>query len=352
MKQKLWTLLLLCAPVIIAAAQQPQVSNTNFTSEAVGAGLSAAVDRFLHSNEPRWVGYEVPALPRTHISPCSNWAESGDGCCGEYFLEGTTDDISTSDRDNSSPANLYVLMRFDHGTITKIRPIMAGCHLNAGGIPFTWLTGVKPEESAAFLGQMATNSAGNSSTRLTNEALTALGLHATPAATQILGDLTSSKQDIKVREKAAFWLGTGRGHDGFAILQRLAREETDVRFREKLTFDLSLNSDPEAVDELIRMAKSDTEPKVRSQALFWLAQKAGKKAIATLSSAAADDPELEVKRKAVFALSRLPKDDSIPKLIQVAQTNSNPRIRKEAIFWLGQSNDPRALQYLEDILKH
>jgi HEAT repeat protein len=58
-----------------------------------------------------------------------------------------------------------------------------------------------------------------------------------------------------------------------------------------------------------------------------------------------------VKKKAVFALSQLPKDESVPQLIHVADTNRNPVVRKEAIFWLGQSQDSRALAYLEEVLK-
>jgi hypothetical protein len=34
----------------------------------------------------------------------------------------------------------------------------------------------------------------------------------------------------------------------------------------------------------------------------------------------------------------------------VAQTNRNPEVRKQAMFWLGQSNDPRALQFFEKVL--
>jgi HEAT repeat protein len=60
---------------------------------------------------------------------------------------------------------------------------------------------------------------------------------------------------------------------------------------------------------------------------------------------------MQVKKKAVFALSQLPQDEGIPQLMHVADSNSNPAIRKEAIFWLGQSKDPRALEYLEAILK-
>jgi len=37
-------------------------------------------------------------------------------------------------------------------------------------------------------------------------------------------------------------------------------------------------------------------------------------------------------------------------LIQVARTNKNPEVRKQAMFWLGQSKDPRAVKFFEDIL--
>jgi len=42
---------------------------------------------------------------------------------------------------------------------------------------------------------------------------------------------------------------------------------------------------------------------------------------------------------------------SIPQLLRVADTNSNLTVRKEAFFWLGRSQDPQALAYLEQALK-
>ena len=62
------------------------------------------------------------------------------------------------------------------------------------------------------------------------------------------------------------------------------------------------------------------------------------------------DPEIEVKKKAVFALSQLPADEGVPKLIEVARTHRNPEVRKQAFFWLGQSHDPRAVTFFEDVL--
>ena len=64
-----------------------------------------------------------------------------------------------------------------------------------------------------------------------------------------------------------------------------------------------------------------------------------------------DDPETEVKKRAVFALSQLPHDEGVPLLIDTARKNRNPAVRKQAMFWLGQSNDPRALAFFEDVLK-
>jgi len=72
----------------------------------------------------------------------------------------------------------------------------------------------------------------------------------------------------------------------------------------------------------------------------------------TAASAGAieNDPETEVKVRAVFALSQLPKDESVPLLIGLARANKNPQVRKQAMFWLGQSKDPRALAFFEDVL--
>jgi hypothetical protein len=46
----------------------------------------------------------------------------------------------------------------------------------------------------------------------------------------------------------------------------------------------------------------------------------------------------------------LPKEEGVPLLIDVARKNRNPVVRKQAMFWLGQSNDPRALQFFEEVL--
>jgi len=355
---KHFALALILSASAIAAAQQPKVVNTQFNTESAGSGLSATVARLQRSGQPLWLGYEVPALPRTNFSSCSDFEgalQSEDGCCGEYQLESTRDgftrdSMSTSDR-KPSPANMYVLLRLDHGAIIKVRPANAGCRLNAGGLPFTWLTLVQPDDSVAFLAKLAARPEDSQDKRATEDTLVTLAMHASPAATAALASLAEPSNPPRLREKSAFWLGAQRGHEGFQVLQELVTKEQDPELREKLAFDLSIDSDSAAIDELLKMAHSDASPQVRGQAIFWLAQKAGKKASASISAAIENDSDMQVKKKAVFALSQLPKDEGIPQLMHVADSNSNPAIRKEAIFWLGQSKDPRALEYLEAILK-
>jgi HEAT repeats len=113
---------------------------------------------------------------------------------------------------------------------------------------------------------------------------------------------------------------------------------------------LAQHAGPEALDTLVKLARSAESTHVRGQSLFWLAQRAGQKAVGTITEALERDPETDVKRRAVFALSQLPKDEGVPLLINVARTNANPVVRKQAIFWLGQSKDPRALKFFEEIL--
>jgi HEAT repeat protein len=103
---------------------------------------------------------------------------------------------------------------------------------------------------------------------------------------------------------------------------------------------------------LIKIARSPDLPRsTRTQAVFWVGQAAGEAATANLKSLVLDNEvDREVREQAVFALSQRPREEGIPALIAVARTNKDPEIRKKALFWLGQSNDPRALDLFEELL--
>jgi HEAT repeat protein len=348
MRQDWFVAAVLGVSLMAVGQTTPKVLNAQFHSEPAGAGLSATVDRFQHSGGPQWLGYEVAAVPRTRFSVCSGDAQGSvdDGCCGVYRLEDSDNTFRSSD--DGSPAvetSVDVLVRIDQGAVDKIRFIGTGCRLDAGGLPFTWLSEVKADDSVAWLSTLVKED----NKRLADQALAAIAMHEAGKATAELVGFASSSNPLWLREKAGFWLGAGRGHDGLLALEKLA-SDSDPEFRKKLTFDFSVNRDPAAVDDLIRMAKSDTDTRVREQAIFWVGQKASRKAVELLKDMVVNDPEETVKKKAVFAISQLPKDEAVPELLHVAQTNPDPAVRKDAIFWLGQTHDPRALAYFEQIL--
>ena len=138
--------------------------------------------------------------------------------------------------------------------------------------------------------------------------------------------------------------------DSIALLASFLTDSASNRLADGALTALAMHRDNAALERLLTIAREGGTTHVRGQALFWLSQRAGEKAVGAITAANADDPETEVKRRAVFALSQLPKDEGVPRLIEVARTNSNPAVRKQAMFWLGQSRDPRAVRFFEEIL--
>jgi hypothetical protein len=339
----------------------PGLQNAKVATRAVAAGgLAAEVKTLAASLGPFWIGYSQPVIEGRHRMCCfgslSQSSKRGKDrfCCGGCALER---DTSYTIGDDKRPVQLegspglVVLLRADRGRIGKVRALDDECGLDAGGLPFFWLTGVRPEESVALLGSIVRQMDDeNRREDAVGSALAAVALTAHPSADALLEGLLARGQPRELRKKAAFWTGNSRGQRGFEILRAIVPNDPDRGFRREGTFALSQSPVGEALDLLIAMAHNDPDGEVRGQALFWLAQKAGDRAVETIENAIRDDPEEDVKKKAVFALSQLPNGEAVSQLIRVARTNRNPEVRKQAVFWLGQTRDPRALAFIEEIL--
>ena len=348
----------------VAAGQPARLNNARVEqrSASAGGGLEKAVRETERRGSPLWIGYAVPALDgRRHMCCYSSMRHLDTGCVGRCRLEQEDRESSFVSLDRlrdcmprDGGSEMYVLMRAASGALERIRAFSADCELDAGGLPFVWITGVDPAESIALLERFATEPDMQKKKwkRSGEPALSVIAAHGHPSADAALERFTAPPHSEELRKQAAFWLGNSRGRRGYEILRRLTREEKDDDVRSHLTFALSQSDVPEALPTLIGMAKSDPSAEVRGQALFWLAQKAGEKAAAAIDDALEDDPDTEVKRKAVFALTQLPRDEGIPHLIRVAREHRNPEVRKQAIFWLGQSKDPRAFEFIRQVLEN
>jgi HEAT repeat protein len=328
---------------LAAIAQQPPISNANFQNASGAAGLEPAVRAAIARQPgPAWIGYAVAKISGDSQSCC--WNDGGRGCGLEGNRNANVQVARTGPVQLEGPAHVAILLRAEAGKVGKIRTFTVDCPLDAGGLPFYWLSNVKPADSVAMLLRQATEEA-------TDSAVHAVAMHAAPEAAAALDKLASNSPSEKVRKSAIFWLATSRGKQGYQSVARLSREDPSDKVREHAVFALTQSPEPEAMAAVIRVAKEDKVPHVRGQALFWLAQRASKQqASGAINEALEKDPDTEVKKKAVFALTQMPKDEGVPMLIQVARSNSNAAVRKQAMFWLGQSKDARALKFFEDVL--
>ena len=151
--------------------------------------------------------------------------------------------------------------------------------------------------------------------------------------------------------KAVHWFTNVSVNDSVDYMKTFMAPSQTRKFHDSAVTVLALTEGERPLNELLSIARDGASASVKGNALFWLAQRAGAKAVGTITAAIENDPDTEVKKKAVFALSQLPKDEGVPLLIQQARSNKNPMVRKQAMFWLGQSKDPRALKFFEEILR-
>ena len=363
--------LLLVSALTVSAqtAGAPQVTNAQMETRAVSGTLENTMRGITSSQTTAaWFGYAVPMIApgdgRRIMMCCGNWSSDyGVQNCGPCVLESSRGvNMNETDRPAVSngpvklegPTTMYVLLRVADHKIGRVATYTEDCQIDAGGLHFTWLTGVNPAESVALLAGIVgeTNYTAREGREPGDNAIRAIAMHGDPSADRVLTSFVALDKPEGLRSKTSFWLGNSRGRAGFEVLKRMAKTDPSPAVRDQVTFALSQSREKEAVDEMVRMAKEDESAHVRGQALFWLAQKAGDRSIGAISNAIDNDPDTEVKKKAVFALSQLPKDEGVPLMINVARDNKNPAVRKQAMFWLGQSKDPRALAFFEQILTH
>jgi hypothetical protein len=342
---------------------QPPIGNARIETRSAAQGLEGEVQRVAASGTTAWVGYSVPMVPGNRLMCCGGCGQNGrqgaSGCCrlddgnGVTMTDGS--ELTGSRITIEPPTEFFVVARFESGAVTRLRTFTPDCEVDGGGATVIWFEHVRAADSVSWLSSLVLSGQApeRGTPSVSKQALIATALHRDPAADRALERFVAPNQPEWLRSDTAFWLGSVRGEPGARLLSRMIAPgsgDPSDKVRDKVVFGLSVSKQPIALTTLMGAARTDPSARVRGQALFWLAQRAGREAVGTISDAIDRDPDTEVKKKAVFALSQLPKDDGIPKLIEVARTNKNPQVRKQAMFWLGQSKDPRAITFFEEVL--
>jgi HEAT repeat protein len=244
-----------------------------------------------------------------------------------------------------------------------------------------WLSGVAPPEAAGPLTEIARN---EKETRTLREGvIMTLGQLRDGAGVPPLIEMTKRDDDSHwLRERAIFWLGNADDDRARATVRAIASSDTVARdLRDRAIFALGFLDqrggngpflrtlygrldDKQLKDKIIQavaqLDDSDDERwlldrvldpneavDLRKQALFWR----GQHNESPLGDLIALYPRLdsrELRDHYVFVLSQRHESAAVDKLIDLAKNDGDREIRAKATFWLGQSQDPRAMRFLEE----
>lgn len=197
--------------------------------------------------------------------------------------------------------------------------------------------------------------------------------------------IARSSPDRKLREKGIFWLSQAddvgarrtlrqmassndipeeeRGHVIFALGHHDQTDEDGVFLRslyggtsealKKKIIQSVAQGEKQAADGgrwLLTLAANESETiELRKDALFWAGQ-SDQTSVEDLIQAYGHATEPQLKEHHVFVLSQRDERQAIDKLMDIARNDDDPEIRKKALFWLGQTDDPRVAQFLQQLI--
>jgi hypothetical protein len=356
-----------------AAAQAPQPNISNGKVEVrTGTGIDREITAVSapNSTEAVWLAWRAPMVPGDR-DLCGSWYVDRWGAfrgemLGDQSIQVIGDAVTsvTPKPQFATPTgpvpleggtSLLVLVRAVGGRLERLRTIGDDCPLDAGGRTVYWLPGVTPAESLRYLTGLAraqqTDRALTSSERtIADSAVRAIGYHRDASADGVLEQIATSHPDQDVRRQAVLTIAGLRGASGLAFVNKLLATEKDSTRRRSLVTALGRSQEPSVVGHLRALTK-DPDPGVRADASSLLVTRGGASVVPEALTILNNDADDTVKRRIVSAIGRLPADAGIPHLIQLARTTSSPVVRKEAVSVISQSKDPRAIAFLEEIIK-
>jgi hypothetical protein len=348
-----------------ALGQQPQIQNGRVETRP-GASIEREVTSLAggaSATDPIWVGWRVPMVDGERNLCCSYYNSDFGSYSGIRGCQVDSSPTSSSGMPQIAPptgpvaleggTGLVVLLRLVDKKVERLRRLGDDCPLDAGGRTVYWLTNVTPADSLTYIRSLVhpDGLAVDSARNLSSAAVQAIGLHRDVAADAILDQLATGDGDSTVRRLAASSLGSYRGAHGFEMLRKLIGSETLAENRRQLVSALGQTRQPQTAEVLLALARKDDDSRVRAEAIYWVPLRGGQRVVNEVLAIVENDTNDSVRTRAIDGLAQLSKDEAVPLLIQIARTTKNAAVRKQAVSRLGDSRDPRALAFLEDIIR-
>ncbi len=187
---------------------------------------------------------------------------------------------------------------------------------------------------------------------LQEKAIFALSQHdSEDAARALRGYATDRDKPDELREHAIFWLGQHDSAHNFQFLSDLYGDLRSPELKEKVIFAMAQQDARRNRDWLLQRVKDrDEGNEMRKQALFWLGQQ-GHIPCSELGDLVHEFDDEEILEQLTFVLGQRKEDACVDALIAIARSTQNTELRKNAVFWLGQTRNPRALRFLEELIE-
>jgi HEAT repeat protein len=276
--------------------------------------------------------------------------------------------LQQMDAERARPVLRRVLARRDTGSVClRRKAVFLVAQQEAEGTEDILLESVRtdpdPEvqrQAVFWLSQVGTDRAVNAldsilrfskDPDIQDKAVFALSQHNSPRAQQALR-VYAERAEVPeaAREKAIFWLGqNGSGENG-GFLRSLYGRLKSEDLKKKVVFSLSQMGGTENGKWLLGLARDPAQGiEMRKQALFWAGQ--GGVPIQELTGFYATVADQAMREQLIFVYSQRDEPAALEKLIDIARRDPNPELRKRALFWLGQSENSRAVQVLQEIIE-
>jgi HEAT repeat protein len=210
-----------------------------------------------------------------------------------------------------------------------------------------WLSQVGTEEAVVALDSILRST---KDPDIQDKAVFALSQHGSRRAQTALHNY-AQRPDISesIRDKAIFWIGQSGSEEGEAFLRSLYPKLQSDELKKKLLFSIAQTGSDESLGWLLEVARNPNEPlEQRKQALFWAGQQGTEGA--DLARLYDSFSERELRDHLIFVMAEDGGQAAADKLVAIARKDPDPELRKKALFWLGQIDDPRAAQVLEEII--
>jgi len=181
-------------------------------------------------------------------------------------------------------------------------------------------------------------------------AVRALAETKTPRAQVRLFEIARTETNPELRKTAIRVMGE-RGEAAIDDLLKLFDSEQVTDLKRAVLQSLSEIKNARVDDKLFEVAKNSDAMDLRRHAIRLLGERVGKRSFDFLSETAQSaDGNAEVQIQAVRAIGERRSEESVPLLIRIAKTHPNQLVRKQAIRSLGESGDPRAVDFFREVL--